>query len=73
METIQFLMENVAKPTIVLNLYWKCNQTKSWQFWDRVLNYSKFEQQLVKYAIPTYGFFKYALDWICNTHKWVGK
>jgi hypothetical protein len=49
METIQLLMENVAKPTIVLNLYWKCNQTKSQQFWDRVFNYSKFEQQLVKY------------------------
>jgi hypothetical protein len=54
------LMKNVAKPTIVLNLYWKCNQTKNQQFWDRVLNYSSFEQQLVKYAIPTYEFLKYA-------------
>ncbi len=59
-KTIPLLMKNVAKPTIVLNLYWKCNQTKSWQFWDRVFNYSSFEQQLVKYAIPTYGFIKYA-------------
>jgi hypothetical protein len=28
---------------------------------------------LVKYALPTYGFFKYALDWTCNNHKWVTK
>jgi hypothetical protein len=58
METIQLLMENVAKPTIVFNLYWSYNQTKSWQFWDRGIQLPLLWTTIGK---------------ICNTYIWVFK